>query len=228
MTPFNVIHAVKDREELLEEIMRRGSSSLGTDVPSEREINRLAARTEEEFWLFEKIDEERRKKESYRTRLMEEQEVPDWVYATPDPNDKKGKGFDYEAANITGKRRRKEVIYQDTYNDELIKELENGESSSRSMKGKKKKENPPPVVNNEVPNEDSAGEEKAVQGSKKEAESVVGKGTRGHTIGFTLRKVKADDDASSSHKEDDSSQRDATLDGLTWKAHKRKRSSLVS
>lgn len=208
--------------------MRRGSSSLGTDVPSEREINRLAARTEEEFWLFEKIDEERRKKESYRTRLMEEQEVPDWVYATPDPNDKKGKGFDYEAANITGKRRRKEVIYQDTYNDELIKELENGESSSRSTKGKKKKENPPPVVNNEVPNEDSAGEEKAVQGSKKEAESAVGKGTRGHTIGFTLRKVKADDDASSSHKEDDSSQRDATLDGLTWKAHKRKRSSLVS
>ena len=36
--------------------MRRGTQRLGTDVPSEREINRLLARTEDEFQLFEQVD----------------------------------------------------------------------------------------------------------------------------------------------------------------------------
>ena len=63
--------AAQDRREMLQEIMRRGTNSLGTDVPSEREINRLAARTEEEFWLFEKMDEERRQRERYRTMCVD-------------------------------------------------------------------------------------------------------------------------------------------------------------
>lgn len=50
---------------MLQEIMQKGTSSLGTDVPSEREINRLAARNEEEYWLFEQMDEERRQRERY-------------------------------------------------------------------------------------------------------------------------------------------------------------------
>ncbi|KAK6139067.1 hypothetical protein DH2020_027190 [Rehmannia glutinosa] len=48
---FNTTSTAQDRREMLEEIMRRGTSALGTDVPSEREINRLAARSDEEFWL---------------------------------------------------------------------------------------------------------------------------------------------------------------------------------
>nr|GEZ17078.1 probable ATP-dependent DNA helicase CHR12 [Tanacetum cinerariifolium] len=84
----------KDRREMLEEIMRKGTSSLGTDTPSEREINHLTARSKEEFWLFEKMDDERRQKERYRFRLTENHEVPDWAYIKPDnPMDMRGKRF---------------------------------------------------------------------------------------------------------------------------------------
>lgn len=121
---------------MLEEIMRRGTSALGTDVPSEREINRLAARSDEEFWLFEKMDEERRQKENYRSRLMEEHELPDWVYA---PMNKDDTAKDFNSA-VTGKRKRKEVVYADTLSDlQWMKAVENGQDMSKfSVKGKRR------------------------------------------------------------------------------------------
>ncbi|KAL2324370.1 hypothetical protein Fmac_023428 [Flemingia macrophylla] len=131
-----VILEPQDRREMLEEIMRRGTSSLGTDVPSEREINRLAARSDEEFWLFEKMDEERRQKENYRSRLMEEHELPDWVYS---PINKDDKAKDFHSA-VTGKRKRKEVVYADTLSDlQWMKAVENGVDISKfSGKGKRR------------------------------------------------------------------------------------------
>ena len=81
--------AAQDRRALLQEILRRGTSSLGTDIPSEREINRLAARNDEEFWLFEKMDEERRQRENYKSRLMDGNEVPDWVFANNETTTKR-------------------------------------------------------------------------------------------------------------------------------------------
>ncbi|XP_030536078.1 probable ATP-dependent DNA helicase CHR12 [Rhodamnia argentea] len=137
---FNTTSTARDRREMLEEIMRKGSRSLGTDVPSEREINRLAARSDEEFWLFEKMDEERRQRENYRSRLMEEHEVPEWAYSTPDVKASKSKGFDHDVSNLTGKRRRKEVLYADTLSDlQWMKAVENGEDiSKRSGRGKRK------------------------------------------------------------------------------------------
>ncbi|KAL9317402.1 hypothetical protein ACSQ67_013919 [Phaseolus vulgaris] len=133
---FNTTSTAQDRREMLEEIMRRGTSSLGTDVPSEREINRLAARSDEEFWLFEKMDEERRQKENYRSRLMEEHELPDWVYS---PINKDDKSKDFNSA-VTGKRKRKEVVYADTLSDlQWMKAVENGEDMSKfSGKGKRR------------------------------------------------------------------------------------------
>ncbi|KAF3606372.1 hypothetical protein DY000_02051352 [Brassica cretica] len=74
---------------MLEEPMRKGTSSLENEVPNEREINRLAAGSEDEFWMFERMDEERRRKESYRTRLMQEQEVPEWAYTSTQNQDDK-------------------------------------------------------------------------------------------------------------------------------------------
>ena len=117
--------------------MRRGTSSLGTDVPSEREINRLAARSDEEFWLFEKMDEERRQRENYRSRLMEEHEVPDWVYSALNKDDQ-AKSFD--VGSVTGKRKRKEVVYADTLSDlQWMRAMENGQDVSKlSAKGKKR------------------------------------------------------------------------------------------
>ncbi|KAK7860437.1 putative atp-dependent dna helicase chr12 [Quercus suber] len=104
---FNTTSTAQDSRQMLEQIMRRGTSSLGTDVPSEREINRLAARSDDEFWLFEKMDEERRQKEKYRSRLMEEHEVPEWAYSQPEIKEDEGPGVDGSGA--MGKRKRKDV-----------------------------------------------------------------------------------------------------------------------
>ncbi|KAI3715446.1 hypothetical protein L6452_22428 [Arctium lappa] len=194
---FNTTSTAQDRREMLEEIMRKGTSSLGTDVPSEREINRLAARSEEEFWLFEKMDDERRHKERYRSRLMEEHEVPDWAYSKPDnPNDMKGKGFDYETAHLSGKRRRKEVVYADTLSElQWMKAVEYGDEHLKHFSGKGRREQPPPppppppvVIGTTLV--DNNGEEKTSE-------------------------YLTDDDGSSFYGEK-----------LTWRSHKRRRSNL--
>lgn len=121
---FNNTSTGNERQEMLREIMRRGTKSLGTDVPSEREINRLAARSEEEYWLFEKMDEERRRRENYKSRLVEEHEVPDWVYPVkPLPS----KDFTKDSLNITGKRARNNVSYADPLSDkQWMIAMENG------------------------------------------------------------------------------------------------------
>ncbi|XP_010546817.1 PREDICTED: probable ATP-dependent DNA helicase CHR12 [Tarenaya hassleriana] len=140
---FNTTSTAQDRREMLEEIMRRGTSSLGTDVPSEREINRLAARSEEEFWMFERMDEERRQKENYRSRLMEEHEVPEWVYTTQSQEDKARIAKNDFSINVTGKRKRKEVVYSDSLSDlQWMKAVESGEDvNALFVKRKRRDEN---------------------------------------------------------------------------------------
>lgn len=113
--------AAQDRRALLQEILRRGTSSLGTDIPSEREINRLAARNEQEFWLFEKMDEERRQRENYKSRLMDGNEVPDWVFNNNEPVTKKTLADEYLEILAGSKRRRKEVVYSDSFGDQWMK-----------------------------------------------------------------------------------------------------------
>ncbi|XP_042457566.1 probable ATP-dependent DNA helicase CHR12 isoform X1 [Zingiber officinale] len=143
---FNTTSTAQDRREMLQEIMRRGTNSLGTDVPSEREINRLAARTEEEFWLFEKMDEERRQKERYKSRLMEEKEVPDWAFSKTNQERNKGSighSKDVLSNELSGKRRRKEVIYTDSLSDiQWMKAVEAGEDLSKIASAGKRKRQP--------------------------------------------------------------------------------------
>ena len=140
--------------------MRRGTSSLGTDVPSEREINRLAARSEEEFWLFEKMDEERRQKENYRARLMEDNEVPEWAYPKPDNKENNTKAFD--SGSVTGKRRRKEVVYADTLSDlQWMKAVESGEDISK-LSGRGRKRNHSQSEASAASNTSNGGEEEKV------------------------------------------------------------------
>ncbi|KAK4790333.1 hypothetical protein SAY86_017637 [Trapa natans] len=181
---FNTTSTARDRRELLEEIMRKGTSSLGTDVPSEREINRLAARSDDEFWLFEKMDEERRQKENYRSRLMEDHEVPEWAYSTPDSKASKSKGFDI--SGISGKRKRKEVVYADTLSDlQWMKAVENGEDISEVKVKGNKKDAPPFSESNELGSSlnvasgsgNDNGEEKSKVLVKKGAETTSDGGT---------------------------------------------------
>lgn len=221
---FNTTSTAQDRREMLEDIMRKGTSSLGRDVPSEREINRLAARSDEEFWMFEKMDEERRQKENYRSRLMEEHEVPDWAYAPPETKDSKGKGFDYESANVSGKRRRKEVVYADTLSElQWMKAVENGEQLTKHAGKGKKREYVPPMANESTYS--NAGEEKKVV-ELSEPLSLPSETTSETTSGLTLKRSKPE--PSNSPQGEFQGTDDDSLKGpmLTWKPYKRKRSSL--
>ncbi|CAI5468177.1 unnamed protein product [Closterium sp. Yama58-4] len=59
---FNTTSTAQERRELLEQIMKRGKiPDLAPDLPDESETNRLIARTEEEFEMFERMDEMRRR-----------------------------------------------------------------------------------------------------------------------------------------------------------------------
>jgi len=135
---FNTTSTAQDRREMLEEIMSKGTSSLGEDVPSEREINRLAARTEEEFWMFEQMDEERRKKENYKTRLMEEKEVPEWAYTSETQEDKTNAKNHF--GSLTGKRKRKEAVYSDSLSDlQWMKAMESEDEDASKVSQKRKR-----------------------------------------------------------------------------------------
>ncbi|CAN8244108.1 unnamed protein product [Cochlearia groenlandica] len=134
---FNTTSTAQDRREMLEEIMSKGTSSLGTDVPSEREINRLAARTDDEFRMFEEMDEERREKEKYKARLMEENEVPEWAYASHETLEDESKAWKGHFGSVTGKRKRKEAVYRDLVSDsQLMRAIESQEEDD--LKGSRR------------------------------------------------------------------------------------------
>lgn len=221
-----VISAAQDRRQMLEEIMRRGTRSLGADVPSEREINRLAARSEEEFWLFEKMDEERRAKENYRARLMQEQEVPEWAYSAPENKEKQTKGFDI--GSIAGKRRRREVVYVDTLSDlQWMKAVESGEDISK-IYGNRKRRNQVPSETSPISN--SATTEEKVADFNGDT-PLASEGTSEDTYGLssTPKRHKSEGSANM-EKQNYHCFGASALNGqmLTWNAYKRKRSNYVS
>ncbi|GAY42579.1 hypothetical protein CUMW_067990 [Citrus unshiu] len=234
---FNTTSTAQDRREMLKEIMRRGTSSLGTDVPSEREINRLAARSDEEFWLFEKMDEERRQKENYRSRLMEDHEVPEWAYSAPDnKEEQKGfeKGFGHESSSITGKRKRKEVVYADTLSDlQWMKAVENGQDISKLSTRGKRREYLPSEGNESASN--STGAEKKNLDIKNEIFPLASEGTSEDTFGSAPKRLRFErrnsesSDIQSVEKSEHKGVQGSGLNGhiLTWNTHRKKRSSYV-
>ncbi|KAJ4955644.1 hypothetical protein NE237_012427 [Protea cynaroides] len=221
---FNTTSTAQDRKEMLQEIMRRGTNSLGTDVPSEREINRLAARSEEEFWLFERMDEERRRRENYRSRLMEEHEVPDWAYAVPDNKKDKSKDGEPDGNKITGKRQRKEVVYADTLSDvQWMKAVENGEDLSKVM-ARGRREQLQTEANESA--SDNVEEEHIAFNPRNVNESItVREGGTDDNLGWTPKRLKSG--PTQCNKPENEGLRGSGWSGdiFTWKTHKKKRSS---
>ncbi|GAU24878.1 hypothetical protein TSUD_116020 [Trifolium subterraneum] len=219
---FNTTSTAQDRREMLEEIMRRGSSSLGTDVPSEREINRLAARSDEEFWLFERMDEDRRQKENYRSRLMTEHELPDWVYSELNKDDK-AKAFD--SSGITGKRKRKEVVYADTLSDlQWMKAVESGQDvSNLSAKGKRRVRLP---IDSHAQTSDDTGEEERLL----QLSNMANERSNEDTFNATpaSKRLKHEEISSRKHGIEDVGGSGLNEHVLSWNTHRKKRSSYLS
>ncbi|KAF5175558.1 Snf2 chromatin remodeling protein [Thalictrum thalictroides] len=217
---FNTTSTANDRKEMLQEIMRRGTSSLGTDVPSEREINRLAARTDEEFWLFEKMDEERRQRENYKSRLMEDHEVPDWVYPLKEQIKEDSKPDDFG----TGKRQRKYVSYADTLSDKKwMTAVENGEDVSMFTPKRKRREH-----HSLEANESSSGN---VRGELNLSElgndsgSMLSEGGTDDSLGRSPKRIKYVPLQPHNSEFEVINRNDSSGNIFTWKTHKRKRSS---
>uniref|UniRef100_A0A2N9HAX4 Helicase ATP-binding domain-containing protein n=1 Tax=Fagus sylvatica TaxID=28930 RepID=A0A2N9HAX4_FAGSY len=216
---FNTTSTAQDSRQMLEQIMRRGTSSLGTDVPSEREINRLACRSEEEFWMFEKMDEERRQKEKYRSRLMEEHEVPEWAYSAPEIKEDEVLGVDG-----IGKRKRKEVVYADTLSDlQWMKAMESGEDISRLPSKRKKKDHLATEGNASTRN--IAGAEEKVLELGNENIPMTNEDTFG--LAPTIKRPKSEEANAEKHEYQGVGGSNWNGHLLTWNTHKKKRSSFV-
>lgn len=196
--------------------MRRGTSSLGTDVPSEREINRLAARSDEEFWLFERMDEERRLKENYRSRLMEEHEVPDWVYSALN-KDEKVKAFD--SGSVSGKRKRKEVVYADTLSDlQWMKAVESAQDMPKLSVKRKRRDSDAQA------SDDIGAEERLLElrnGSERSSEDTF-------NVTPASKRPKHEELNSQNHENEDVRVGGLNENVFSWNTKKKKRSSYLS
>ncbi|KAK8943780.1 Chromatin structure-remodeling complex protein SYD [Platanthera guangdongensis] len=218
---FNTTSTAQDRREMLEEIMRRGTDSLGADVPSEREINRLAARNEEEFWLFEKMDEERRQRERYKSRLMEEFEVPEWVYF----KNMEVKSKDKDSLLTLGKRHRRDVVYADPLTDlQWMRAVESGEDMSIFSSRGRRRDHPSDVYEPTTSDEMLAHTISEQRNAGKPMESDdASDGMSSRTPGMHRTLFQAHEkDYGEGDGEGSSNWHDNII---TWRTHKRKRSS---
>ncbi|XWS39338.1 hypothetical protein CRYUN_Cryun18bG0043400 [Craigia yunnanensis] len=204
-------------------------NTTSTDVPSEREINRLAARSDEEFRMFEQMDEERRLRENYRSRLMVEHEVPEWVFEL---NNDEGKAKDLENSNIVelGKRKRKGGnYYSDTSSDlQFMRAVENAEDMV------KRKDHLPSEGNEPASN--TLGVEKKVVESRNEYVAAVSEGTSEDTYGSAPKRLESNGETTEKPKYQGMEKSELHGVGenswneriITWNTtHKKKRSNYV-
>ena len=106
---FNNKSTDVERRERLRNLLKNEDEEEETnenEFLSDQQLNEVIARDDEEFDLYENMDRERREKEWYKTRLMQE-EFPDWMQVTQREvkmeNDEFGRGF----------RKRKFISYVD-------------------------------------------------------------------------------------------------------------------
>eukprot|EP00741_Cyanophora_paradoxa_P019850 tig00000217_g19158.t1 len=123
------------RRQFLEEILKETDDlkmqrAAATDVPDDEQTNRLLARSQEEFELFQEMDREREERSSPppKPRLMEDSETPQWLLEPlPDPDK-----FALEEYG-RGARQREKVDYTiDQMTDaQFLQMAETGETRTR-------------------------------------------------------------------------------------------------
>ncbi|XP_063431293.1 probable global transcription activator SNF2L2 isoform X2 [Mytilus trossulus] len=100
------------------------------EVPDDETVNQMMARSEEEFEMFQQMDIDRRREEAKnpnrKPRLMEDDELPEWILKDENEVDR----LTFEDENeIYGKgsRQRKEVDYTDSLTEkQWVKAIEDG------------------------------------------------------------------------------------------------------
>lgn len=142
---FNNKSSDNDRTEMLKDILRQQADDDGAqnaDVNSAEEINRMLARSDEEFDIFEEMDRKEFEERDGRPRLiMDESELPDWVLL-PEVEKKSKEQLEAEYINEHGRgqRKRKDVTYNDNLTErEWAETIEAGEEISDAVRRKRRR-----------------------------------------------------------------------------------------
>eukprot|EP00210_Caulerpa_lentillifera_P001183 g1139.t1 len=75
---FNDKSTYTERQQLLKDLLKKGFDASTSNITTEMEVNELIARSRDELLIFEEMDDEE-EDAGYQTRLLAEDEVPDWV-----------------------------------------------------------------------------------------------------------------------------------------------------
>ncbi|GAB0086937.1 ATP-dependent helicase brm [Sergentomyia squamirostris] len=136
-----------ERQQFLQSILHQDEADEEeeNEVPEDEMINLMISRSDDELELFKKMDAERKVEETkdgrYRSRLIDESELPDWLVKEDEEVDR----WNYEEDEILGRgsRQRKEVDYTDSLTEkEWLKAIDDGidfEDEEEEEKEKKKK-----------------------------------------------------------------------------------------
>lgn len=108
-----------ERHQFLQSILHNDEDDEEeNEVPDDETVNQMVARNEDEFQLFQKMDMERKAEEEKlgihsKSRLIQEDELPDWLIKEDDEVET----WSYEDPDALlgrGTRQRKEVDYADS------------------------------------------------------------------------------------------------------------------
>lgn len=120
-----------ERHQFLQTILHQDDEDDEEEnaVPDDETVNQMLARSEDEFQTFQKMDTER-KKEQKKSRLIEVEELPDWLvkededieqWTFEEEEEKKASNFG------RGTRQRKQVDYTDSLTEkEWLKAIDEG------------------------------------------------------------------------------------------------------
>ncbi|XP_057327436.1 ATP-dependent helicase brm-like isoform X2 [Microplitis mediator] len=110
-----------ERQQFLQSILHQDDADdeEENEVPDDETVNQMIARSEGEFETFQKLDLERRREEAKlgpnrKSRLLEENELPDWLVKDDEEVERWTYEEDEERYLGRGSRQRKEVDYTDS------------------------------------------------------------------------------------------------------------------
>jgi ATP-dependent helicase STH1/SNF2 len=112
---FNNKATDTDRETMLKSILRQQTDELdnmGDRCPDKEDVNRMLARSDEEFEMYQEIDEERVRTAPEEEMMVDESELPPWVLQ-PEVDHKTTEEAEQEAMLTHGRGRRKHAAVQD-------------------------------------------------------------------------------------------------------------------
>lgn len=142
-----------ERQQFLQSILHNDGTEdeEENEVPDDETVNQMLARSEAEFELFQKMDLERKVEEEKlgihgKSRLIQEEELPDWLVKEDDEVDP---WMEDETVLGRGTRQRKEVDYADSLTEkEWLKAIdedgdfddeEEEEEKVKKKRGRKRK-----------------------------------------------------------------------------------------